>query len=125
MVTYNNKMVLFGGAGAYIPNLHMMPCFNDIWMFDTDNKKWQKLEGSGIPPKKRMLHVSAALGSVMLIHGGYNSEGKVMLDDFNLFDIEEHMWLRTRVIQNGKEIVSDSAYGTTIDTEDSDFPKVN
>ena len=72
-----------------------------------------------------MLHVSAALGSVMLIHGGYNSEGKVMLDDFNLFDIEEHKWLRTRVIQNGKEIVSDSAYGTTIDTEDSDFPKVN
>ena len=48
-----------------------------------------------------------------------------MLDDFNLFDIEEHKWLRTRVIQNGKEIVSDSAYGTTIDTEDSDFPKVN
>jgi len=83
----------------------MMPSFNDIWMFDTASMMWTKLEGSGIPPKKRMGHVSAVLGSLMLIHGGYNCEGKVHLDDFNLFDIEEHNWVKTRVLMNGKEVV--------------------
>ena len=101
-------------------NLHMMPSFNDIWMFETDRMTWTKLEGSGIPPKKRMAHASAFLGSLMLIHGGYNNEGKIILDDFNLFDIEEHKWVRTRVIMNGKVIESDAQYGSTIDTEDSD-----
>lgn len=56
MVTYHNSLLLFGGGGAYIQNLHMMPSFNDIWMFDTERMLWSKLEGSGIPPKKRMGH---------------------------------------------------------------------
>ena len=33
MVNYHNSLILFGGGGAYMPNLHMMPSFNDIWMF--------------------------------------------------------------------------------------------
>jgi len=40
MVTYHEKLILFGGAGAYMPNLHMMPSFNDIWMFETNHNKW-------------------------------------------------------------------------------------
>ena len=124
MVNFQNKMVLFGGGGAYMPNLHMMPSFNDIWCFDTDKDTWTKLEGSGIPPKKRMFHTASCLGSLMLIHGGYSSEGKIILGDFNLFDIEVHKWIKTRVIMNGKVIESEAQYGMTIDSEDSDAPKM-
>ena len=85
---------------------------------------WSKLEGSGIPPKKRMGHVSSMLGCLMLVHGGYNCESKLVLDDFNLFDAEEHKWINTRVIMNGKVIESDAQYGSTIDTDDSDVAKV-
>lgn len=102
MVTYNENLFLFGGGGAFIKNLHMRPSFNDIWMFDTRRCAWNKLEGSGIPPKKRMAHCSAMMGSLMLLHGGYNCEGKICLDDFNLFDVELHKWVKTRVIMNGK-----------------------
>jgi len=87
-----------------MPNLHMMPSFNDIWMFETTKNLWTKFEGSGIPPKKRMGHAAAALGSLLLIHGGYNCEGKIHLDDFNLFDVEDQKWVKTRVIMNGKEV---------------------
>lgn len=138
MCTYNSKLILFGGAGAYLKNLHMMPSYNDIWeldtqfckfhtkqTFDTVSQTWTKLEGSGIPPKKRMGHVSAMLGSLMLIHGGYNSEGRIQLDDFNLFDVEDQKWIGARVIMNGKVIASDAQYGATIDTEDDDQPRVN
>ena len=108
MVNYGNKLVLFGGGGAYMPNLHMMPSFNDIWTFDTEKILWEKLEGSGIPPKKRMYHTASCLGSLMLIHGGYSSEGKITLSDFNLFDIEVHKWVKTRVLMNGKVIESEA-----------------
>ena len=61
----------------------------------------------------------------MLVHGGYNCESKLILDDFNLFDVEEHKWIKTRVLMNGKVIESDAQYGSTIDTEDSDLVAVN
>ena len=35
MTSYNDKLILFGGAGAYLKNLHMMPSYNDIWELDT------------------------------------------------------------------------------------------
>ena len=107
-----------------MPNLQMMPSFNDIWMFDTDRVIWSKLEGSGIPPKKRMYHTASILGSLMLIHGGYSSEGKITLSDFNLFDIEVNKWIKTRILMNGKVIESEAQYGTTIDSSDSDTPKL-
>lgn len=59
----------------------------------------------------------------MLIHGGYSSEGKITLGDFNLFDIELHKWIRTRVIMNGKVLESEAQYGSTIDSENSDAPR--
>ena len=108
MVNYNDKMILFGGGGPYLPNLHMMPSFNDIWMFETHNLMWTKLEGSGIPPKKRRYHPSAVFGSLMLIHGGYSSEGKISLSDFNLFDIEVHKWIKAKVIMNGKVVEAEA-----------------
>ena len=77
-------------------------------MFQSDNLNWTKLEGSGIPPKKRIYHTAATLGSLMLIHGGYSSEGKIVLGDFNIFDIEEIKWVRARVIMNGKVIESEA-----------------
>ena len=104
-----------------MPNLKMMPSYNDIWKFDTERTMWEKLEGSGIPPKKRMSHVMAMMGSLMLVHGGYNCESKLTLPDFQLFDIEETKWIKTRVMMNGKVIESEAGYGGTIDSEDSDL----
>ena len=40
MVNYNNSLVLFGGGGRYMPNLKMMPSYNDIWKFDTERIMW-------------------------------------------------------------------------------------
>ena len=66
----------------------------------------------------------AMMGSLMLIHGGYNCESKLTLPDFQLFDIEEHKWIRTRVMMNGKVIESEAGYGGTIDSDDSDIQRI-
>ena len=59
-----------------------------------------------------------------MIHGGYNTESKIMLDDFNLFDLDFKRWLKTRVIMNGQLIETGIVYGEkTIESSDSDTPK--
>lgn len=35
----------------------------------------------------------------MLVSGGFNTEAKVTLDDFNLFDFNEEMWIDTRMVK--------------------------
>lgn len=59
--------------------------FNDVWMFDTrqGNKTWTELKDvAGHVPKKRMNHAAGIMGCVMIISGGYNTEAKVIMDDF-------------------------------------------
>ena len=41
-----------------------------------------------------------------------------------MFDMEDHKWVKTRVIMNGKVVESDALYGGTLDSDDSDIPKV-
>lgn len=36
----------------------------------------------GNQPKKRMHHAAGMLGCVMVVSGGYNTEAKVVMDDF-------------------------------------------
>ncbi len=36
----------------------------------------------------------------MLVSGGYNTEAKVTLDDFNLFDFNEEVWIDTCMVKD-------------------------
>lgn len=47
----------------------------------------------------------------MMTHGGFSTEGRIMLDDFNLFDFELGKWLNVSVKMDGQEVVSDATYG--------------
>ena len=46
------------------------------------------------------------------IHGGMNTEAKIVLDDFNLYDLDINQWIRVKVMLNGQVIESDAKYGT-------------
>jgi hypothetical protein len=35
-----------------------------------------------------MSHAASILGGMMLVHGGFNTEQKKLLNDFGLFDLE-------------------------------------
>ena len=86
-----------------MPSLHITRSFNDVWEFDVASATWTDISGRK-PPTKRTQHVSGLLGSIMLVHGGYNCEGKVTLNDFCLFDIEDRIWIKTAItnLQNKK-----------------------
>lgn len=74
MLAYDHKLVVFGGAGAYIPAIKMRLSFNDVHIFDTQSELWLKepeIEGA---PGKRMNHAAGILGSMMIVHGGFNTD---------------------------------------------------
>lgn len=46
-----------------------------------------------------MYHAGAIIGGVQLVMGGFNTEAKVVLDDFNLFDFGAESWIKVNTIK--------------------------
>ena len=44
-----------------------------------------------------MSHAASIMGGFMLVHGGYNTEQKKLLNDFGLFDLETQKWIQNKV----------------------------
>ena len=101
MVSYKDQLLLFGGSGPYMPSVKMRASFNDLWVFKTKDHRWQKVDCDSGVPKKRIGHVACMFGCIMLVHGGYSAEGKIMLDDFNLYDAKIGKWLDVAVYLKG------------------------
>ena len=83
---------MFGGAGSYVSSIKMRLSFNDLLIFDTKminangmQGTWTKTKSAdneGEVPSKRMNHTATILGCVMVVHGGFNTERKRILNDF-------------------------------------------
>jgi len=98
MVAYDDrKLLLFGGAAAYLRALTMRLCLDDLHIFDVSALKWTKVPETDLTAPKRMNHVADTIGCIMLVHGGHNTEIKKTLDDFNLFDIELGEWIKCEI----------------------------
>ena len=93
LCSYRSDLVLFGGAGTYNTDVRMRFNFCDLWVFKTEALAWREIISASSVPKRRMNHAMACLGGLMLVHGGENSEAKVTLDDFSLFDFRTETWL--------------------------------
>eukprot|EP00347_Sterkiella_histriomuscorum_P017664 403348471 len=92
---YKNMLVLYGGAGHYINSLKCRYTFSDLRMFDQETNKWIEMDFSreseivgSVQPRKRMNHVSAIFGSMLLTHGGFYQEEGQMWGEFQIFDFE-------------------------------------
>lgn len=99
-IAFDDKLVLFGGAGPYLKSINMRTSFNDVCIFDTKLEKWWssdediKEEKALRPPAKRMNHAADLFGSLLVIHAGYNTEAKTVLEDFAAFDVELKRWVQ-------------------------------
>ena len=76
MIAYDNKLILFGGSGPYMPSVKMRASYNDLWSFNTTTEQWSYVDAAGEAPKKRLSHAAARLGCIMMTHGGFSTEGK-------------------------------------------------
>ncbi|KAK4192467.1 putative Tip elongation aberrant protein 1 [Podospora australis] len=84
MVTYNDKLYLFGGTNGY-------QWFNDVWAYDPATNAWTLLDCIGYIPSPREGHAAAIVEDVMYIFGGRTEEG-ADLGDLAAFRITSRRW---------------------------------
>ncbi|KAF2969005.1 hypothetical protein GQX73_g4572 [Xylaria multiplex] len=84
MITYNDKMYLFGGTNGF-------QWFNDVWCYDPPTNKWTQLDCIGYIPSPREGHSAALIDDVMYIFGGRTEEG-ADLGDLAAFRISSRRW---------------------------------
>lgn len=84
IVTYNDKMYLFGGTNGF-------QWFNDVWCYDPALNKWEQLDCIGYIPAPREGHAAAIVDDVMYIFGGRTEEG-TDLGDLAAFRISLRRW---------------------------------
>ncbi|KAI8308878.1 hypothetical protein K4K61_002261 [Colletotrichum sp. SAR11_59] len=84
VVTFNDKMYLFGGTNGY-------QWFNDVWSYDPATNEWSQLDCIGYIPVPREGHAAAIVDDVMYIFGGRTEEG-ADLGDLAAFRITSRRW---------------------------------
>ncbi|TQV93112.1 cell polarity protein (Tea1) [Cordyceps javanica] len=84
VITYNDKMYLFGGTNGF-------EWFNDVWCYDPQVNKWSQLDCIGYIPSRREGHAAALVDDVMYIFGGRTEEG-TDLGDLAAFRISLRRW---------------------------------
>ena len=84
IVTWNNKLFLFGGTDG-------MRWYNDVWLYDPNTNTWTNQECIGFIPTAREGHAAALVGDVMYVFGGRTEEGKD-LGDLAAFRIPTKRW---------------------------------
>ncbi|KAF6835912.1 kelch domain-containing protein [Colletotrichum plurivorum] len=84
VVTFNDKMYLFGGTNGY-------QWFNDVWSYDPATNEWSQLDCIGYIPVPREGHAATLVDDVMYIFGGRTEEG-ADLGDLAAFRITSRRW---------------------------------
>ncbi|KAJ5132321.1 hypothetical protein N7448_006479 [Penicillium atrosanguineum] len=84
IVTYNDKLFLFGGTNG-------VKWFNDVWAFDPRVGTWAEMDCVGFIPTPREGHASALVNDVMYVFGGRTDEG-MDLGDLSAFRISTRRW---------------------------------
>lgn len=84
MVTFQDKMYLFGGTNG-------ITWFNDVWCYDPSENSWAQLDCIGYIPIAREGHAAALVDDVMYIFGGRTESGDD-LGDLAAFRITSRRW---------------------------------
>lgn len=84
MITWNDKLYLFGGTDG----VHW---YNDVWSYSPHTNSWTQQECIGYIPSPREGHAAALVGDVMYIFGGRTEEGND-LGDLAAFRITTRRW---------------------------------
>ncbi|KAH8739891.1 hypothetical protein FG386_001708 [Cryptosporidium ryanae] len=79
-----NKIYLFGGYDG-------TRCYNDLWVYDMDNKIWSEIEITERIPKPRNGHSSITCNKGVLIFGGHT--GKEYLSDVVFYVPEQSKFI--------------------------------
>jgi dynein heavy chain len=84
---HENMVVLFGGHGGLG---YQRKAFNDTWVLNMDNARWNELTCQGNPPPQRSGHTAFCKDGCVFIFGGWNHE--FQFNDLFMLDVENKDW---------------------------------
>mmetsp|Transcript_146756 Transcript_146756/g.471049 ORF Transcript_146756/g.471049 Transcript_146756/m.471049 type:complete len:4209 (+) Transcript_146756:103-12729(+) len=82
-----STIVLFGGHGG---TGYQRRAWNDTWVLNLDNARWQELTCQGNPPAPRAGHAAFAKDTCVYIFGGWNHDS--IFNDLFMLDVENKDW---------------------------------
>jgi hypothetical protein len=86
----NSDMIIFGGNGS-------TGKLNDLWNFNFNDKKWNKISVEGVVPCARDGHLSSLIyNKYMIIYAGLDDKDEVINNIF-LFDINNKKWIECEI----------------------------
>jgi hypothetical protein len=87
MVTFKNKLYLFGGFSGTVTG--------DFWVYSPESTKWKRLDVTGMVPCKRTGHSACMYGSKMIIFGGDSGSNEILNDLWEIDLAQSQLqWLR-------------------------------
>ncbi|XP_020573877.1 tRNA wybutosine-synthesizing protein 2/3/4 isoform X2 [Phalaenopsis equestris] len=102
-----NILYVIGGRGG------PMQIFDDVWAFNTTEKRWTLLECIGHTFRPRHRHATAAIGAKIYAFGGLNNE--VIYSCMNVLNTETLDWINASIygeLPSARHSHSMAAYGT-------------
>ncbi|KAJ1799694.1 hypothetical protein LPJ59_001647 [Coemansia sp. RSA 2399] len=81
---YPGSVYVFGGMNGE-------RCFNDLWIYDFELKRWHLIVPNGATPPARYGHASAVVDDCIFIMGGRTMRGEP-LNDFFAYKISSQRW---------------------------------
>ncbi|PVU99943.1 hypothetical protein BB559_000262 [Furculomyces boomerangus] len=90
---YQGKLYIYGGMNGEV-------CFNDLWTFSIDERKWSQVVLRGATPPARYGHASSMVDDCIFIMGGRTMEGQA-ITDFFAYKINSQRWY-TFPVQSSK-----------------------
>ncbi|KAJ2416003.1 hypothetical protein GGI10_001300 [Coemansia sp. RSA 2530] len=86
---YAGSIYVFGGMNSD-------RCFNDLWAYDLEIKRWHQVTPNGATPPARYGHASAVVDDCIFIMGGRTLRGEP-LNDFFAYKISSQRWYTFQV----------------------------
>ncbi|KAJ2056244.1 hypothetical protein GGH13_007607 [Coemansia sp. S155-1] len=86
---YAGSIYVFGGMNSD-------GCFNDLWAYDLELKRWHQVTPNGATPPARYGHASAVVDDCIFIMGGRTIRGEP-LNDFFAYKISSQRWYTFQV----------------------------
>ena len=87
--TYDDQLVIMGGAKMYNREAKQRECLNDVLIYNPIREEYTEIIPEGIPCEPRRYHSACMIGSQLLIYGGINGK-QAFLSDLMALNISKY-----------------------------------
>ena len=123
---YKNSVIIMFGIGEMMKKIKTRYLFNDVWSFNIEENKWNKIECKGYIPERRAYCAYCVIDNLIFIHGGNQGNRKIFYDDIIGFHLDKLVFCEMYSNhKNGYEGLEKMAFHTAVSVLPSELKSQN